>query len=56
MDQTCRFVVEELGDGHYRATLDDNFVTWGYGDTPWEAISELCLEMEDVEANESKQE
>lgn len=39
------FWVEELEDGTYRATQSDSYVNWGYGDTPWEAIANLCDEL-----------
>lgn len=44
MDETFCFHVEPFGDG-YRATLNDNFVHWEYGEDPYEAIANLCTEL-----------
>lgn len=44
MDQRIEFYVEQFGDG-WRATLSDNYVTWGYGEDPYDAIGNLCVEL-----------
>lgn len=49
MDFRLEFHVEEFGD-EWRATLADDFVTWGYGETPYEAIEALCKELDWEEA------
>ncbi len=48
MEFTLTFHLEELQDGTWRATFDDNYVTWGYGDTGYEAI-QMLLEGENWE-------
>lgn len=44
--------VDEDGSTTYRATQSDSYVTWGYGETPWEAIANLCDELEEMDTGE----
>ncbi len=51
MMNTLNFYFEQLDDGTYRATFDDDFVTWGYGDNPYQAVIDL-LENTELEGGE----
>ena len=47
---TFDFVVEHDAEAdQWRATERDNHVTWGYGSSAYEAIANLCEELDALE-------
>lgn len=40
----------------WRATLSGNYVTWGYGETHWEAIAQLCEQYAEEDEMNGEQE
>lgn len=53
VDFTFRFFVQHDPDNdRWRATESDNFNTWGFGDSAYAAIADLCEALDELAEDE----